>query len=104
MKRLLLALILPSPKALARWEETRRRSVARFVVVTGVTWLGLGLFLLALLDLLKPSGFFPALAHAFRTSPVKSAAVLVGASLGFGLAMAAFNEWAHRFARDRREP
>jgi hypothetical protein len=76
----------------------------RFTVVTGVAWLGLSVILMALLELVRPFGFFAGVVSAFRASPIKFVGVLVGASLGFGLAICLFNEWAYRVTRSRDEP
>ena len=104
MKHALLRLVLPSQTTLARWERTRRRGLVRFIVVTGGAWLGLSVILMALLELVRPFGFFGGVANAFRDSPIELVGVLVGASLGVGLAICLFNEWAYRVTRGRDEP
>ena len=104
MKRLLLRLVLPSKKATDRWERTRRRGPVRFVVGIGFAWLALGLFILLVIEMIRPSGFFVGLAGAFQAAPLRTASILVGLGLLFGLGLYLFNEVAYRIARASREP
>ena len=104
MKHLLLSLIFPSQEAVARWGNTRRHGLARFIVVNGVMWLGFGLLLLALLDVLNVSELFVSLVNAVRVAPLKSGGLLLGISVGFGLVLCLINELAYRIACKHAEP
>ena len=104
MKRLLLRLVLPSRKAIDRWEQTRRGGVIRFVVGIGFAWLALGTLFLLAIEMVRPSGLFVGLEAAFHRAPVRTVCALISLGLLFGLYLYLFNEVAYRIARARKEP
>jgi hypothetical protein len=104
MKHFLLRLLLPSPKAIARWERTRQRGLVRFTVVIGGAWLVLSLVLMGLFELMRPVGFFTGLASAFVDRPFRTIGILLGTSMVFGLTLYLVNDALYKIARGQIEP
>lgn len=104
MKRVLLRLLLPSAKAIAKWERTRQRGLIRFTVVVGISWLLLTGALMSLFELVSPIGFFARITRAFSERPFEATGILLGTSMAFGLMLFLVNEVLYRIARGRTEP
>lgn len=104
MKSFLLKLLLPSAKAIAKWERTRQRGLVRFAVVIGISWLVLSLVLMGLLEMVRPVGFFAGLTSAFLNRPLETTGTLLGTGIAFGIILCLANEVLYRIARGRVEP
>jgi hypothetical protein len=104
MKRLIARLLLPSPKALAKWERTRERGLIRFVVVVGISWLALFLILMGVLEIVRPVGFILRLTNSFLSRPFETTSILLGSGIAFGALFFLANEALYRIFRGRVEP